>query len=93
MGDNTPTDGVLLPVEMALDDIPALSVTLQEASKLKSGQACSFISRPDIQRLTDIGVEINPKDPSPVLVILQGKPQAIASLSGVELKPVRVFNL
>ena len=41
----------LLPVETALDDIPALALTGPEAKSLQSGLAVGFTSKPDLGRL------------------------------------------
>ncbi len=41
----------LLPIETALDDIPALAVTDSEAARLRNGQAVSLLRRVDLQRI------------------------------------------
>jgi tRNA pseudouridine55 synthase len=71
----------LLPVETALDDIPALAVGSAEAARLKLGQSV-------IVRGRDA-----PLNQDSVLVVWRGQPIALASLSQGAIKPKRVFNL
>ena len=71
----------LLPVETALDDIPALAVGSAEAARLKQGQSV-------IVRGRDA-----PMNQEAVLVMWRGQPIALASLSQGAIKPTRVFNL
>lgn len=81
----------LLPVETALDDIPALALTDMEATRLRNGQSLTFISRPDVERLQQAGFE--PDEPEIALATLNGKPVAMVDIVGVEIKPHRIFNL
>lgn len=74
-------EGILCPVETALDDIPALAVDSSQAARLKQGQSV-------IMRGRDAPIEQDP-----VLVMWQGKPVAIAAIEGGLLKSKRVFNL
>jgi tRNA pseudouridine55 synthase len=71
----------LLPVETALDDIPALAVGSAEATRLKQGQSV-------IVRGRDA-----PADEDMVLITWRGQPIALASLSQGSIRPRRVFNL
>jgi tRNA pseudouridine55 synthase len=71
----------LLPVETALDDIPALAVGSAEAARLKQGQSV-------IVRGRDA-----PLNQEAVLIMWRGQPIALASLSQGAIKPTRVFNL
>jgi tRNA pseudouridine55 synthase len=71
----------LLPVETALDDIPALAVGSAEAARLKQGQSV-------IVRGRDA-----PLNQDNVLVVWRGQPIALASLSQGAIKPTRVFNI
>ena len=71
-------DACLLPLTTALDDIPALAISGDEASRIKQGQAISP------QGLAFTG---------PVLLTYEELPVAIADQDGETLKPVRVFNL
>lgn len=71
----------LLPVETALDDIPALAVGSTEAQRLKQGQ-------PVIVRGRDAPVEQDW-----VLVKWRGEPIALAAVAEGLIRPKRVFNL
>ena len=77
----------LLPVETALDDIPALALTGTEATKLRHGQAVALLRKGDIERLTDLS------DGSTVLATDQGKPLALAEYSAGKMRPFRVLKL
>jgi tRNA pseudouridine55 synthase len=81
----------LLPVETALDDIPALALTEQEASRLRNGQFLSFVSRPDVERLQKAGIDI--KDTGIALAVYKGKAIALIDVQGVEIKPHRILNV
>ncbi len=73
--------GVLRPVETALDDIPALAVSGQDAARLKRGQ-------PVLIRGRDAPI-LN----GPVYATSRGKLVAVGEVSQGELRPTRVFNL
>jgi tRNA pseudouridine55 synthase len=77
----------LLPVETALDDIPALALTGDEASRLRSGQAVPLFRKADLDRLKDI------EDGDLVIAKTAGKAVAIARLKQGMLAPVRVLHL
>lgn len=85
-------NSALLPVEVVLDDIPALTLNQQEASRLKNGQTILFVSRPDVDRLYNAGIDMN-DETAQALAVYEGKPIALVSVEGVEISPVRVFNL
>lgn len=72
---------LLLPLETALDDIPALAVSGDDASRLRRGQGVLLRGR-DAPILS-----------GPVLATHRGDPVALTEYSQGELKPVRVFNL
>jgi tRNA pseudouridine55 synthase len=82
LGHSTPDlaalDACLLPLTTALDDIPAVAISGDEASRIKQGQAISP------QGLAVMG---------PVLLTHEQLPVAIAHQDGETLKPMRVFNL
>lgn len=83
-------DEVLLPFETALDDIPALAIKEDETTKLRNGQALSFVSRPDFERLQKAGLE----EPNGIaLAVFRSRPVALVETEGPQIKPVRVFNL
>lgn len=92
-GDNSALESAVLPVETVLDDIPVLSVSDQEAVRLKNGQKLTFIARPQVQRLLDAGLQMGQTEPGLAIAMYQNKPLAILEVAGVEAQPVRVFNL
>jgi tRNA pseudouridine55 synthase len=71
----------LLPVETALDDIPALAVSRADAARLQRGQAVLMRGR-DAPVLSGI-----------VHVLASGHLVALAELGRGEIVPKRVFNL
>ncbi len=71
----------LLPVETALDDIPALAVTRADAARLARGQAVLLRGRDA------------PISNGTVYVTVGGRLLALAELGNGELIPKRVFNL
>ncbi|MEQ8250750.1 MAG: tRNA pseudouridine(55) synthase TruB [Oceanibaculum nanhaiense] len=77
----------LLPIETALDDIPALALNGSEASQLRSGQPIPMFRAADIGRLGDLDkVDI-------VCAMAEGRPVALTRFAEGRLHPVRVFNL
>ena len=87
LGHTAPVEDLLRPVETALDDIPALAMTEDEARRLKCGQAISALSVARRTPLTDL----NQGDT--VVVMTEGKPIALARFEGGEIRPFRVLNL
>ncbi|HEY8191693.1 MAG TPA: tRNA pseudouridine(55) synthase TruB, partial [Alphaproteobacteria bacterium] len=81
----------VLPVETVLGDIPALALNEREAAQLKSGQCLNFIARPDMDRLHRAG--LNLEHEATALAVYNGKPIALVSVDGVEIRPHRVLNL
>lgn len=78
---------LVLPVETALDDIPALALTETEAGRMRSGQAISLLSRSQAERVRDL-------EPGDIVCAMTGgKLVAIARFEAGELRPVRVLNL
>jgi tRNA pseudouridine55 synthase len=77
----------LLPVEAALDDIPALVVTDMEATQLRNGGAVSLLRKVDLQRIAGFG------DGDTALAKTRAKPVALVRYCAGEVKPVRVLNL
>lgn len=90
LGDKPPVNAVL-PVETVLDDIPALALRENEASRLKHGNALSFIARPDMDRLKAIG--ILPAETQTALALFEGRPLAIVQVDGPDIKALRILNL
>lgn len=74
-------EACLKPVETALDDIPAISISSADASRLKRGQAVLMRGR-DAPILT-----------GPVYAISRGMLVAVGEVRQGELRPTRVFNL
>ncbi len=83
---------VLLPLETALDDIPALAVREDEAARLRNGQVLAFISRPDFERLARVGLDGN-GEPREALAVCNHKPVALVEAKGPDVRPVRILNL
>ena len=82
---------LLLPIETALDDIPALALTEAEAHRLRHGQAVALLTRQDLERLTAIKGSVG--EDGIVVALFAGKPVALARVEGAEVRPVRVINL
>jgi tRNA pseudouridine55 synthase len=72
---------LLLPVETALDDIPALAVSRADAARLQRGQAVLLRGRDA------------PVMHGPVSVTVSGQLVALADVDRGEIVPKRVFNL
>lgn len=72
----------LLPIETALDDIPALVLTGPQADRLKHGQPIKIA--PTAPGLPPEGE---------LLVMADGKPVGLAERSADEVRPLRLFNL
>ena len=71
-------DACLSPLMTVLDDIPALAIDEDAASRVKQGQAISPPAMPLADRL---------------VLQCKGQPVAIGQSDGVSVKPLRVFNL
>jgi len=82
-------DGVTLPLDTVLDDIPALAIKENELSSLRNGQVLSFVSRPDFERIKRSGLE----DEQVAVAMFQDKAVALVERKGPSIKPVRVFNI
>ncbi len=77
----------LLPVETALDDIPALALTETEAQRLRLGQAVSMLARANRDRIAEL-------TNGEVICAMAGeKLVALARYEAGDLHPVRVLNL
>jgi tRNA pseudouridine55 synthase len=76
----------LLPVETALDDIPALALTETEARRLQSGQILPLIR---------LDARVSPTDFSPGVVVramTDGRVVALARIEDGDLRPIRVIH-
>ncbi|MGH1397693.1 MAG: tRNA pseudouridine(55) synthase TruB [Alphaproteobacteria bacterium] len=80
-------EAALLPVQVGLDDIPALALNSNEVAVLRNGQALSFISKSDFHRLEVLDGE------GEALAVFQDQAVAIVEIEGPSVKPVRVFNI
>jgi len=77
MGHKGALDDLLLPVEAALADIPAVPVTGPEADRLRFGQA----------------IRVQNSVEGTIYATVEGRPVALAKIRAGEVRPVRVFNL
>jgi tRNA pseudouridine55 synthase len=86
---------VLLPVETALDDIPALAVTDEDAFKLKQGRPIVLLPRqvetlkPLLKPRTIAGEDAS----RAVSAISDGRIVALCEMRAGKLNPTRVFHL
>lgn len=77
----------LLPVETALDGIPALALTGAEANRLRRGQSVPVFRAADAARFGDL------REDDIVYVVSEGSPVAIGRIDGGCICPMRVLNL
>jgi tRNA pseudouridine55 synthase len=77
----------VLPIETALDDIPALALSATEAIRLRSGQPVGLLHRLDRDRIRGF----HPGDM--VCAMSEGRLVALTRFEAGELVPVRVMNL
>ncbi len=78
----------LLPVETALDDIPALAVTDEDAFRLAQGRAIVLLPR----QVETLKAELTPGDRT-VSAMSGEKLVALCEMRAGKLNPVRVFQL
>ncbi|MGH6931033.1 MAG: tRNA pseudouridine(55) synthase TruB [Dongiaceae bacterium] len=78
--------GHLLPVETALDDIPALALTDTEANRLRHGQPVGLFRRQDLERIGHL------ESGSLVCAKHSGKLLALTRFEAGGLRPVRILN-
>lgn len=88
LGDSAATLDALLPLETALDDIPAFAIKEDEAVRIRNGNEITLISKPDFERLAKAGIENEDES----LATYKGKALALVYRDGPKLKPFRVFN-
>jgi tRNA pseudouridine55 synthase len=77
----------LLPIETALDGIPALALSVKEAAQLRNGQAVPVMRPQDREQIEAVG------DEGIVLAVEATTPVALARVDGIQIRPVRVLNL
>ena len=85
---------VLLPVETALDDIPALAVTTEDAFKLSQGRPIVLLPR----QVETLKALLSSPDGAgyasrTVLATKGGQAVSICEMRAGQLRPIRVFNL
>jgi len=85
-------DEALLPIEQALDDIPALSLDEPEARRLKLGQPVALLRKQHRDSLEALHQDYPDEEPL-VLATFAGRALALVRVQGAELTPVRIFNL
>jgi tRNA pseudouridine55 synthase len=78
----------LLPVETALDDIPALAVTAEEAFRLKQGRSIVLVPR----QVETLKARLKPGART-VSAIGGGRIVALCEMRAGRLEPARVFHL
>jgi len=92
MGHTAALDEQLLPVETALDDIPALALSDLEANRLRCGQPVSLLRRSDLvrhQALDDSGAGHGHL----VRAMADGRFVGLVRREAGALHPVRIMNL
>ncbi len=78
----------LLPVETALDDIPELAVTTEDAFKLKQGRPIVLVPR----QVEALKARLNPGSRT-VSAMADGSVVALCEMRAGKLEPTRVFHL
>lgn len=91
--DKPSPEQVLLPLQTALDDIPVLALREQEAARLKNGNGLVFLSKPDLDRMDQAGIEWGNKTIVTALTTYDKKAIALVEVEGPELHPIRIFNV
>jgi tRNA pseudouridine55 synthase len=89
--DMTPLSEHVLPIETALDDIPALALTASEAQRLRCGQPVGLFTPHHREWLALFMAER--REPGRVLALSGGSVVAMVRIERAEALPVRVFNL
>jgi tRNA pseudouridine55 synthase len=87
-----PVEEILLPIETALADIPALALTEQEAQRLRLGQTVALLRRQDRERLEGLLQDLTGAD-AIALAVSGGRPVALVRVEDAEVRPVRVLNI
>jgi tRNA pseudouridine55 synthase len=87
LGHSAADSGHLLPIETALDDIPALALTEAEAHRLRCGQTVTPLQPADRARIDQLG------NGAMLCATIGGKLVALVEVAAGGLRPVRVLNL
>jgi tRNA pseudouridine55 synthase len=90
LSDIAPLIEHVMPIETALDDIPALALTADEAQRLRQGQTVGLFTHHHRNWLADLIAE--GREGGIVLALWQGRAVAIVRIDRAEAHPVRVFN-
>ncbi len=91
LGHIPPASEHLMPIETALDDIPALAITGSDATRLRHGQA--VLVRPGtIRVLGGVEFSLDAGADETVFCSHKGDPVAICHFRRGELQPAKVFN-
>ena len=86
---------VMLPVETALDDIPALALTTEDAFRLKQGRSVVLVPR----QVEELRPRLVPRSVAghdagrTVLAIYEGRAHALCEMRAGRLSPTRIFHL
>ena len=86
VGHSAPALEHLLPVETALDDIPALALTESEVVRIRHGQPVAVLRSEDFRTIESLD------DGAVICAMAAGKLVALTRLSGRQIHPVRVIN-
>ena len=87
--------GALLPVETALDDIPALALTTEDAFRLKQGRSVVLVPR----QVEELRTRLVPRSVAghdagrTVLATYEGRAHALCELRAGRISPTRIFHL
>ncbi len=95
IGDRDALEAKLVPIETALDDIPALAINGDEASRLRQGREIVLLPH-QIEAFREMRRprEINGEDMSRICLALEGETAvALGEVRAGRFQPVRVFNL
>ena len=87
------SDDFLHPLQTVLGDIPALALRCEEKVRLKNGNELTFLSKPDLERLDNAGINWKADDPTIALATFEDTAIAMIEIYGAKIQPVRVFNL
>jgi tRNA pseudouridine55 synthase len=80
----------VLPIETALDDIPALALTADDAQRLRFGQSVGLFPHQYRDWLADLMAQ--GREPGIILAKWKGHAVAMVRIDKAEAHPVRVFN-
>jgi tRNA pseudouridine55 synthase len=86
LGHSPPASGHLLPIETALDDIPALALSGEEAEALRCGRVVTPLRPSDRARIDLL------EDGATIRATSDGRLVALAAVDKGLIRPVRVMN-